>query len=316
MHMAKNVVFLSIAFLLAGAAILPSPARAQAAAENVGFIPSNIWYSKEPFFDGDKIRIYTVIYNSSGQDIAGTVAFYDNGTEIGTTNFSIAQGRVQDLWIDWTAAVGPHTISASIKNATTQLPSGEKVAVTVANAQAGGREQVVEKDTDRDGISDVKDSDADGDGLSNTEEQKRGTNPFVADTDNDGKKDAEDTEPLVSQKTAVEKATDRVREEVVPAVAESGSKILKKVETFRAAQTDAELGRLDAAKVRLADSRSAVKKDSKDSSEWVAWFLVALHTALYFLFRIQLAFYAAILIGAFLGVRFLWRKFSGDRFEL
>ncbi len=304
-----------IAILLALTA-LPSSLGAQTTTENVGFIPSNIWYSKEPFFDGEKIRIYTVIYNSSGQDIAGTVEFSDNGTEIGMTDFSIAQGRVQDLWIDWVATAGSHTISASIKNATAQLPSGEKVAVTVANAQAGGREQVVEKDTDRDGIPDSKDTDTDGDGLSNDDEERKGTDPLSPDSDGDGVKDSEDAEPLVSQKSVVEKTVDRVREEVVPAVTESGSKILKKIESFRTSQTDAELARLDTAKVRLADSRSAVKKDGGNSSTWVAWFLVALHTVLYFLFRIQLAFYTAILIGAFLGVRFLWRRFSGDRFDL
>lgn len=284
--------------------------------ENFGFIPSNIWYSKEPFFDGEKIRIYTVIYNSSTQDITGTVIFSDNNAEIGTTDFSIAQGRVQDLWVDWTATAGTHTISALIRNTVTQLPSGEKVAVTVANASAGGREQVVEKDTDRDGVADSKDDDIDGDGLTNADEKKRGTDPLVADSDGDELKDAEDADPLVSQKTAVREAADKVLEEVVPAVAESGSKILRRVETFRVSQTDAELARLDAVKVRLADSRSAVKKEDGQTSTWVVWFLVALHTLLYFLFRIQLAFYAAILIGLFLGIRFLWRKFSGNRFDL
>ncbi len=309
----KRLILLSIALVWA---LSPLPGHAQVAAtENVGFIPSNIWYSKEPFFDGDKIRIYTVIYNSSDQDIAGTVAFSDNGAEIGTTNFSITQGRVQDLWVNWTATAGAHKISASIKDTTTQLPSGEKVAITIANAQAGGREQVVEKDIDHDGVSDTKDADVDGDGISNTEEKKMGTDPFAADTDGDGKKDGEDAEPLVSNKTSVAQTVDRVKEEVLPVAIDSGSKVLQKVEAFRTSQTEAESERLDAAKVSLVKARSA-SGEKKGSTEWVAWLLVALHTFLYFLFRIQLAFYAAILIGSFLAVRFLWKKFSGDRFDL
>ena len=91
---------------------------------NVGFIQGNIWYSEEPFFDGDHIRIYTVLHNNSGQDITGTIVFYDNETPINSNNFSIANERVQDQWTDWQAVYGSHKISASITNAKMILPGG------------------------------------------------------------------------------------------------------------------------------------------------------------------------------------------------
>lgn len=293
--------------LVACAALFPAAAHAQTAVENVGFIPSNIWYSKEPFFAGDAIRIYTVIYNSGVQDIAGTIVFRDNGASIGTSTFSIAKGRVQDLWIDWTASEGSHAISASIEGATTQLPSGEKVSVTVANATTGSREQVVEKDTDRDSVGDSGDPDIDGDGVSNSDEKKLGTNPLVAEPKTINKNTATST---------IEKIVEAAKETVAPAVVGAGGKTLAAIESFRTSQVEAERERLDVAKVELERVKREEKANGDSgSSGWVARLLVIVHTVLYFLFRIQLAFYAAIVIVLYLGARALWTGFGGNRFD-
>ena len=41
-------------------------ARADTATiKNAGFIQGNIWFSKNPFFEGDTVRIYSAIINSS-----------------------------------------------------------------------------------------------------------------------------------------------------------------------------------------------------------------------------------------------------------
>lgn len=114
--------------------------------KNAGFVQSNIWYSKDPFYVGDKVRIYTVIFNGSAYDLTGAVEFLDNGTSLGKTNFSLSSsGRAQDLWIDWKATSGSHTITARLVNVIADGPNG-KQSVSLPGAETGKSERVVDLD--------------------------------------------------------------------------------------------------------------------------------------------------------------------------
>ena len=83
---------------------------------NVGFIPDNIWYSKDPFFEGDKIKIYTLIFNPDGRELSGTVSFFDKTILLGKKDFRVSGNGVKDISIEWTAIVGKHAIFAKIEN--------------------------------------------------------------------------------------------------------------------------------------------------------------------------------------------------------
>ncbi len=114
--------------------------------KNAGFVPANIWYSKDPFYAGESIRIYTIVFNGSTYDLSGEVEFLDNGVIIGKTKFSLAKGgRVQDVWVDWKATQGAHTITARLINVIGDGPDG-KQAVLLDNIEAGKSERVVELD--------------------------------------------------------------------------------------------------------------------------------------------------------------------------
>lgn len=114
------------------------------AIDNAGFVQSNIWYSKDPFYAGDKIRVYTVIFNGSAYDLSGAVEFLDNGVLIGKADFALASGgRVRDLWVDWKALEGKHTITARFANVISDGPNGKQPAV-LGSAEAGKSEKVVE----------------------------------------------------------------------------------------------------------------------------------------------------------------------------
>lgn len=116
------------------------------AIDNAGFVRSNIWYSKDPFYAGDKIRIYTVIYNGSPYDLSGEVEFLDNNALIGKTDFALSNGgRVRDLWIDWKATEGKHAITARFAGVVADGPNGKETAI-LGNAEAGKSEVVVELD--------------------------------------------------------------------------------------------------------------------------------------------------------------------------
>lgn len=119
---------------------------AELSLSNAGFVQSNIWYSKDPFYTGDKVRIYTVIFNGSVYDLTGSVEFLDNGTSLGRTNFSLSgSGRAQDLWIDWKAIGGSHTITAQLVNVFADTPNG-KQPVSLPNIETGKSSRVVDID--------------------------------------------------------------------------------------------------------------------------------------------------------------------------
>ena len=119
---------------------------ADLAINNAGFVPSNIWYSKDPFYAGEKIRIYTIIFNGSIYDLTGGVEFLDNGTPIGKTTFALANGgRVRDLWVDWKATAGRHIITAHLVNVIADGPNG-KQAVTLPNSETGKSDRMVDLD--------------------------------------------------------------------------------------------------------------------------------------------------------------------------
>lgn len=136
----KKILFVMF-FLVASPVFAVGPAI-----DNAGFVQSNIWYSKDPFYTGDKIRIYTVIFNGSAYDLSGNVEFLDNGVLINKVEFALSKGgRVRDLWVDWKATEGKHTITARFANVIADGPNGKETAV-LASAEAGKSERVVEID--------------------------------------------------------------------------------------------------------------------------------------------------------------------------
>ena len=115
--------------------------------QNVGIIPSNIWYSKDPFEEGDKIKIYTVVYNSDPRELSGTVIFFDNNIFLGKGDFSIAGKSTNDVSIDWTVTSGDHTIFAKIENAKFLISSGKYEDVYLAeNKTADSKSSVTKKE--------------------------------------------------------------------------------------------------------------------------------------------------------------------------
>lgn len=135
-----------IAIFLLGVGCVSFAQASDLPISNAGFVQSNIWYSKDPFYVGDKIRIYTVIFNGSAYDLTGAVEFLDNGVSLGKTNFSLSgSGRAQDLWIDWKASGGSHTITARLVNVIADGPNG-KQSVLLPSAETGKSERVVDLD--------------------------------------------------------------------------------------------------------------------------------------------------------------------------
>ena len=119
-----------------------------AESNNVGIIPANIWYSKDPFEEGDKIKIYTVVYNADARDLSGTVAFFDNTVFLGKADFNIAGKSATDVSIDWNVTVGDHTIFAKIDNAKFKNFDGTFVETYLAENKTEENKRTISKKID------------------------------------------------------------------------------------------------------------------------------------------------------------------------
>lgn len=90
-----------------------------------GFIPSNIWYSKDPFEEGDKIKIYTLVFNSDKRELSGSVLFFDNNVLLGKKNFVASPSSVAQVSINWNVNAGDHDIFAKIENSKFTISAGK-----------------------------------------------------------------------------------------------------------------------------------------------------------------------------------------------
>jgi hypothetical protein len=158
-----------------------------------GFIPGSIWYSKDAFFAGEEVRIYSAVFNGSEETIRGTVVFYDNGERIEEAHFPLlAKGSTSVVSVLWMAKAGNHRISAKI----VEISGSEAAEAMIVNKETGETARYIDRDTDGDGVGDAEDLDDDGDGISDEAEITAGTDPANKDTDGDGIFDNEDPAPL------------------------------------------------------------------------------------------------------------------------
>lgn len=155
---------------------------------NAGFV-SGIWYSKEPFFAGEDIRIYGAIQNHSSFDIDGTLRFFDRGSVIGEKDFSAVDGGLIQEWIDWKVVEGTHEIKVEVVDAVKSSPGGEAEPVVLRPSSSAVSDIIVDSDTDGDGIGNNVDIDDDNDGLTDKEEEDLETDPLDSNDPGENRKE-------------------------------------------------------------------------------------------------------------------------------
>ncbi len=217
--------------------------------QNAGFIPSGIWYSKDPFFAGDTIRIYTSLFNCNDETLVGELTFYDNGLKISSLEFSLPNNCQAEIFsTKWTAKQGKHIITARITKAELVDKNGNKKPISLKYYQTKENAKEVDKDTDKDGLGDKQDKDDDNDGISDEDEIKNGTDPKNPDTDGDGINDKQDKDPLVpfvktqkkqqkditknEEKTILNQAKEKTIQ-IAYQVPKKAVETIKKIENFR-----------------------------------------------------------------------------------
>lgn len=108
----------------------------------VGFVPNQIWYSKEPLVENDTVKIYTAIWNGADTATAFHVQFYDGATILGERDITVSALDIQDVSISWKVTAGDHAISAKISSSTATI-AGKKEQVSLDYATTSADKQFV-----------------------------------------------------------------------------------------------------------------------------------------------------------------------------
>lgn len=108
----------------------------EAAVTTTGFVPGQIWYSKDPFVEGDTVKIYTALWNNEILPLSLKVEFYDKNIVLGTRSVIVPGLSLADVYVSWKVTSGDHSISAKITSSTI-VTSGKKEDVKVSNVSTG-----------------------------------------------------------------------------------------------------------------------------------------------------------------------------------
>ena len=262
-----GILFLFLIYLLPVSTI-------QAQTSSLGFIPANIWYSKDPFEEGDKIKIYTFIFNPEDRELSGTVAFYDDTTLLGKKNFVILPKGVKDISIDWTVSAGEHTIFGKIESAKLLISAGKYESVSVTeNKTDESIRQVKKKIIPKPSIT----------------ENKEGT----SDTSNNLQSLIKESTPTFISKPIilVVDNLEEVRENTEATVATKKEEVKKEIEVLKETP-------------KTEEGKGETNVALKPWKYVELFFLTILHFAL----KNKIIFYIVLAIPPFLLLRFIWRK--------
>lgn len=124
--MKKYLIFFIILYLS-----FVSPIEATAI-KTTGFIPGQIWYSKDNITEGDTVKIYTAIWNNSTLPLSAKVEFFDQNVILGTRDIVVPSLQLKETSVSWEVTSGDHLISAKIISPNVTI-SGKKEIAIVSN---------------------------------------------------------------------------------------------------------------------------------------------------------------------------------------
>ncbi len=99
---------------------------------STGFIPGQIWYSKDTIAEGDTVSIYTAVWNDASSSLSAKVEFYDQNVILGTRDVIVEPQSLKVVSVSWKVTSGDHVISAKIISPSVTI-SGKKQPVLIDN---------------------------------------------------------------------------------------------------------------------------------------------------------------------------------------
>jgi len=289
----KIILVLFVLFL----SPLISASNLYAESSNVGFVPSNIWYSKDPFSDGEKIKIYTLLFNQDPRELSGKISFYDKETLLGYKNFTLKSQESEVVALEWTVTAGTHTIYARIDDAKFKVEGGKYEAVVISQNESEKSQKIVIKK--------------------------------IAP---DLKKIEEDIKEKVEESVGpIENIQDKIIENTPESISKPVEKTVNSIEDLRISSLDYANTKKEEVKQEIADSKinsntepvviDTDKKDNKDNAvdskkepntinkplKYLSLFFFA---TLAFILNNKIIFYIILVSLVFSILRFIWRKLT------
>jgi len=135
------------------------PLKILAATVPAGVPKDTLWFSEDPIFVGDRITIFTIVYNSTPYRLSGSMELRDGTTTIGKKEFSVPSGGgAQIISFPWEVTQGEHLFAAVIVDSELRkegeggivIPSDTYIQDTATVAKA----RVAEIDANDNGIPD------------------------------------------------------------------------------------------------------------------------------------------------------------------
>ncbi len=251
--------------------------KVNAQTTNTGFVPVNIWYSKDPFQEGDKIKIYTLVFNPDSRELSGTVFFFDDTTLLGKNDFAVSANATKAISISWIATAGDHTIFAKIENAKFLISKGnyEETYLTLNETQKSSR-TVAKKITTSD----------------------KTTTP--SQTNDNGSSIVSDIKNTINEKTP-----DFISKPVVSAA--SGLEGIRINESIASDRKKKEINN----EIEALNNTKTKDNSKTDNGvflkpfKYVELFLLSLSS---FIFSNKIVFYVILVILVFFILRFIWKK--------
>jgi len=272
--------------------------------ENAGIIPANIWYSSDPFQEGDKIKIYTVVYNRDSRELSGTVIFFDHTLLLGTKTFTVGPKSVKDVSIDWNVSAGEHTIFAKIENAKFLISKDKYEEVYVAeNKTEESKRTVSPKVTSENSVDKVVNSVTSSDTVSNVKQIVE-----------------ENTPVFVTKAIGTTMGTlETVRENIGVFSTDKKESLKKEIDSLTKTEAENEKKIAENTVKNLSGEKdtgktSLLPKENKQAElgrmvkpfKYVQLFFFSLIS---FVFQYPIVFYLLLILVVFLFLRFIWRLF-------
>jgi hypothetical protein len=244
---------------------------------NSGFIPGQIWYSKETLVEGDSVNIHTAVWNGEKDTISARVEFYDKNVILGSRDVTLSASELKDVSVMWKVTSGDHVISAKIISSTI---SNKKEKVILSRNETSDDKKYVEIVV------------------------KNNTGKVISDTnvlkDQVDKASSELNNIIPEQvSTSVSgglNTLDNFREDTYKKVSDSKEETQKKLDSFKSNE-------------KIATEVVGGKTNIEDATEKpITYIRLFLLSFLSFVLGNQIVFYAILVLVIFYLIRFVYRK--------
>jgi len=270
------------------------------AQNNVGFVSSSIWYSKDPFYEGDKIQIYTLVFNQEEKDLIGTVNFFNGSTSLGKEDIFLPKGDWKVISIDWVVIAGSHTFFATLSDTKFVLENGKYEDIILEQVESGKSKKIVIKKIIPE-IEDIKDL---GDKVE-TEVEKSIEN-IVEQTPESVKT------PIVKSTNALEKLRENTLE-YAQEKKEEVKQILENVKQEKKIEEEQEKSNDKSLVEKIGDEKEELSKQYKEGDKvFKPWQYLKLFFfgIVVFILESKIAFYSFLFIILIIILRTIWRKIA------